>query len=118
MAVASSAATRPRPTPSGRRRDAPRRLGFRFSRGGWIFLLSLLLLIAAAMNTGNNLLFLLAASMLAALLVSGFVSSLVLNNISLHFRLPAQVFAGRDIPVQLELENEKRFMPSFALTVE
>ncbi len=78
----------------------------------------LLLLIAAAMNTGNNLLFLLAASMLAALLVSGFVSSLVLSNISLHFRLPGQVFAGRNIPVRLELENEKRFMPSFALMVE
>ncbi len=112
-AAAHAPAPRARPI---RRRG--RRLGFRFSRGGWVYLSSLLLLIAAAMNTGNNLLFLLAASMLAALLVSGFVSSLVLSNISLHFRLPIQVFAGRDIPVRLELENEKRFMPSFALTVQ
>ena len=61
-----------------------RRIRYHVAPGGALFLLALILTGAAAFLSGNNLLFLIFAATLALLLVSGFLSRLVLSGLELE----------------------------------
>ena len=65
------------------------------TRAGIIYVLVTLVIGIAAVNTGNNLLYIVVAAMLAAIVVSGYVSALVLRYLELDIHLPEHVFAGR-----------------------
>jgi uncharacterized protein (DUF58 family) len=72
----------------------------------------------AALNTGNNLLYLVLSLMLAFLALSGVLSETALRGIRVQRRLPRELYAGAQNPVQLEISNDQRHIPAFAIVVE
>src|SRR5438132_8059121 len=87
------------------------------TRAGIFYVIITLLIGIAALNTGNNLLYIIVAAMLAAILVSGFVSALVLRNLELHVRLPDHIFARRPVLGRILVGNPRRWLASFSLRV-
>jgi hypothetical protein len=90
---------------------------FEVTRAGVVYVLVALVIGIAALNTGNNLLYIVVAAMLAGILVSGFVSALVLRGLELDVRLPQHLFAGRAVRGRIVLRNSRRFLPSFSIRV-
>ena len=87
------------------------------TRVGMVYVAIVLVIGIAALNTGNNLLYIVVAAMLAAILVSGFASSMVLRDLELDVRLPEHVFAGRATLGRIVLRNPRRWLPSFSVNV-
>ncbi len=87
------------------------------TRAGIIYVLVSLVIGIAALNTGNNLLYIVVAAMLAAIVVSGYVSALVLRYLELDIILPEHVFAGRPLLGRILLRNPRRVWPSFSIRV-
>src|ERR1022692_2626306 len=85
------------------------------TRGGTLFALALALTGAGAFLSGNNLLYLVFSAMLALLLVSGFLSRLVLSGLELEFLLPEHVSARIQSPARVRIRNLKRLTPSFSI---
>src|SRR5207302_9050980 len=52
-----------------------------------------------------------------AIVVSGYVSALVLRNLELDIHLPEHVFAGRPVLGRIVLHNPRRLLPSFSIRV-
>ena len=105
------------PTVRTRRRSMwPRKL--KFTREGKYFLGITLGVGLAAINTGNNLLYLLLGMMLALIIVSGVMSELSLRTLRVKRRLPARAQVGRSHLVEIEVYNNKRQVPSYAIEVE
>src|SRR5215469_907932 len=94
------------------------KIEYKITREGWIYFAGLLLVALAALNTGNNLLFLILASLIALVLMSGIVSSITISGVEMRLALPEHIFAGQQVRAQVELENQKLTLPSFALRVE
>jgi uncharacterized protein (DUF58 family) len=92
-----------------------RRVQSRVTRGGALFILALTLTGAGAFLSGNNLLFLIFASMMALLLVSGFISRLVLSGLELELLLPEHVSARTTTVAKVRIRNLKPFSPSFSI---
>jgi len=95
-----------------------RRIRYRVTHGGLLFLLAIVLVGFGAVISGNNLLFLILAMMVATLLVSGLVSRLCLAGLELDFLVPDHVSAGRRVPGRLFVRNQKWLLPSFSIRVE
>lgn len=87
----------------------------RITRGGFLFVLAIALTGAGAFVSGNNLLFLVFSAMLALLLVSSFLSRLVLAGLELELLLPEHVFARMSMPARVRVRNLKRLTPSFSI---
>lgn len=90
---------------------------YEVTRTGIVYVLVTLVIAIAALNTGNNLLYIVVAAMLAAILVSGYVSALVLRYLELDIQLPEHVFAGRPVFGRIVVQNPRRFLPSFSVRV-
>ncbi len=90
---------------------------YEVTRAGIIYVLVTLVIAIAALNTGNNLLYIVVAAMLAAILVSGYVSAVVLRYLELDILVPEHVFAGRAVLGRIVLQNPRRFLPSFSVRV-
>jgi uncharacterized protein (DUF58 family) len=71
-----------------------------------------------AVNTGNNLLYLLLGTLLALIVVSGILSELSLRHLRVVRRLPRRAQVGRPHVVEIEVRNDKRRVPSYAIEVE
>ncbi|HEX4133596.1 MAG TPA: DUF58 domain-containing protein [Bryobacteraceae bacterium] len=91
------------------------RLRYRITRGGFLFVTALALTGAGAFLSGNNLLFLVFSAMMALLLVSGFISRLVLAGLELELLLPEHVSARMVSSARIRLRNLKRLTPSFSI---
>ncbi len=92
-------------------------IDYRLTKEGSLFIGLILVLSIAGLNTGNNLLYLILSSMLAAILMSGILSLAVLSGVELEVLLPDHVFARRPVPARIHLQNDKRRIPSFSVTV-
>jgi uncharacterized protein (DUF58 family) len=92
-----------------------RRVHYRITRGGALFMLALMLTGLGAFLSGNNLLFLVFAAMLALVLVSGFISRLVLAGLELELLLPEHVSARMPSAARVRIRNLKRLTPSFSI---
>lgn len=92
-----------------------RRVHYRVTRAGVLFVLALALTGAVAFFSGNNLLFLIFSAMAALLLVSGFLSRLVLAGLEIELLLPEHVAARMSTPARVRLRNLKRLTPSFSI---
>jgi uncharacterized protein (DUF58 family) len=99
-----------------RRRRWARRL--KFTREGKYFLGITLGVGLAAINTGNNLLYLLLGMLLSLIIVSGVMSELSLGSLRVRRRLPARAQVGRSHLVEIEVYNDKKRVPSYAIEVE
>jgi uncharacterized protein (DUF58 family) len=91
------------------------RIRYRVTRGGALFALAVALTGAGAFASANNLLFLVFSAMMALLLVSGFLSRLVLAGLELELLLPEHVSARVSTPARVRLRNVKRLTPSFSI---
>ncbi len=100
------------------RTAAARRIRYKITRGGLLFILAILVVGLGAIVSANNLLFLIVATMMATLLVSGLVSRLCLAGLELDFLVPEHVPAGRSVPGRLYIRNQKWLMPSFSIRIE
>jgi uncharacterized protein (DUF58 family) len=92
-----------------------RRVRYRITGGGILYVFALLLVGFVSFLTANNLLFLVFSAMLAILLVSGFLSRLMLSGLELELLLPEHVWARTAAPARVRLRNLKRITPSFSL---
>jgi uncharacterized protein (DUF58 family) len=72
----------------------------------------------AAINTGNNLLYLLLGLLLALIVISGVLSEMSLRHLRITRRLPRRAQVERPHIVEIEVYNEKRRAPSYAIEVE
>lgn len=90
---------------------------YRLTREGVVYLGAVGVLVLAAVNTGNNLLFMVLACMLAGILISGFLSHVVLRDVEMTLTLPEHIFAEQPLLATVELRNEKPVWPSFSLRV-
>lgn len=97
------------------RANIRRRVSYRVTRGGVLFALAVMLTGVGAFLSGNNLLFLVFAAMLACLLVSGFLSRLVLAGLELELLVATHVFARTPSPARVRLTNLKKLTPSFSI---
>ncbi len=90
-------------------------IDYKLTREGMVYLGGVLVVALAALNTGNNLLFMILACLLAGVLISGFLSRLVLSGVDVRLELPEHIFAGKPIMAIAELDNAKQTMPSFSV---
>lgn len=72
----------------------------------------------AAINTGNNLLYLLLGMLLALITVSGVMSEIALRGLVVTRRLPPRAQVGRAHIVEIEVFNQKKKVPSYAIEIE
>jgi uncharacterized protein (DUF58 family) len=72
----------------------------------------------AAINTGNNLLYLLLGLLLALIIISGVLSEMSLRELRIVRRLPRRAQVGRPHIVEIEVFNDKKRTPSYAIEVE
>jgi len=94
----------------------PRRI--RPTRSGLGFMGLSLAIGFAALNTGNNLLYLVLGMMLSLLSISGVLSELSVQRLQVRRVVPPELVAGADMPVQLVIENPRRFTPAYGIWVE
>jgi uncharacterized protein (DUF58 family) len=94
----------------------PRRL--KFTREGKFFVGITLGVGFAAINTANNLLYLLLGLLLSLIVVSGVMSELSLQGLTVVRRLPLRSQVGRPHLVEIEVFNHKHRVPSYAIEVE
>lgn len=92
-------------------------IDYKVTREGLVFLVGIALVTFAAMNTGNNLLFMVLAVLLAALLISGFLSRVVLGDVDVRLELPEHIFAQRATTAIVELHNAKNIAPTFSISL-
>lgn len=88
------------------------------TRAGWVFGAITFSVGFAALNTGNNLLYLVLSLMLAFLVLSGVLSESALRGIQVRRRLPSELFDREVARVGLEISNQQRRIPAFAVVVE
>ena len=84
---------------------------------GWIFTAFVLIVAIACVTTGNNLLYMVLAALLSTMVISGVASRLSIGDVSVSLRFPDHIFAGEPTHLEITLSNQKRFFPSFSLTV-
>jgi len=87
------------------------------TRAGIVYALVTLVIGLAALNTGNNLLYIVVAAMLGAIIISGYLSAVVLRYLELDIRLPDHVFAGRSVLGRVVVRNPRRVLPSLSIRV-
>ena len=90
---------------------------YEVTREGLIYMAMVLVIGVAALNTGNNLLFIVVSALLAAILVSGVASAAVLRSLDLDASLPEHVFARSPVLARLTVQNHRRFLPSFSVSL-
>ena len=92
-----------------------RRIAYRLTMGGALFAVGLVFTGLAAFFSANNLLFLVFSAMLALVLVSEFLSRLVLAGLEVELLLPRHVSARAATPARIRVRNIKRRTPSFSI---
>jgi len=68
--------------------------------------------------TANNLLYVLLGILLSLIIVSGMLSEASLRHLRVTRKLPLRAQVGRPHQVEIEVHNDKKKMPSYAIEVE
>ncbi len=89
----------------------------KITRTGYFFIALCLGVGIAGLNTGNNLLYLVFGSMLSFIILSGLLSNNTLTKLTIIPFFPKRVFAKEPVSIHFDLKNQKKFFPSFALTL-
>lgn len=85
---------------------------------GLMFGATILMVTVLALTSGNNLLYLVLAALLATMIVSLVSTRLNIRRLKPSVRYPDHIFAGEPVTFEVTLENQKRLMPSFSLSVD
>jgi uncharacterized protein (DUF58 family) len=87
------------------------------TREGAGFLLVTLGVMGAAVNTGNNLLYLVLACLLGTLLVSNLLAEWNLRGLTVHRKLPAELFARRPALGMVVVDNHRKMGTAWTLRI-
>jgi len=90
----------------------------KLTRAGGIYIVLTLLLGFAAVNTGNNLLYLMISALLGFMAISGLLGQQNLLRLSVVVRPADDLFATLPAQVEIELQNRRRWLPAFLVSVE
>ncbi|MGF1531820.1 MAG: DUF58 domain-containing protein [Puniceicoccaceae bacterium] len=82
---------------------------------GWMIILISMAVGGAAYNTSSNILFLALSTLLSSLLLSGFLSVLNFRGLEWRMVLPPRFEAGEEEELAVEMQNKKKYFPSFAV---
>lgn len=88
------------------------------TKAGWSFFALTFGVGFASLNTGNNLLYMVLSILLAFLVLSGVFSEAALRGIRVRRKSPGEFFAGQSTSVVIEVTNQKKRVPSYAIVVE
>src|SRR5947199_5446215 len=88
-----------------------------FSLPGFMFCGLMMFMGLAAVNSQANLLFGVFGLMIGVLIVSIFISRLVLSRLQVVRVLPDHVVVGRPVTATYEITNRKRFWPTLSITI-
>ncbi len=91
---------------------------FKITKAGYSFMLITLGIGIAGLNTGNNLLYLLFGMMLSFILMSGILSDSSMRRLRVKREIPQEITANSYFPVKVNVENRKKRVPSYSLTVD
>lgn len=94
----------------------PRRL--KLTREGKYFILITFGVGFVGILTANNLLYVLLGILLSLIVVSGLLSEASLRGLRVTRKLPLRAQVGRPHLVEIEVHNDKKSMPSYAIEVE
>jgi uncharacterized protein (DUF58 family) len=86
-------------------------------REGVFFIIFIFAIGLGAIFTGSNLLYLVLAMCMSLLVVSGILSELAINKITVKNTLPSTVYAGDLFSICLKIANEKKYLSSYCLRV-
>ncbi len=89
----------------------------RITGAGWLYIAMTFFLGVSAVNTGNNLVYLITAAFLSFLGVSGFFGKSNIDDVQVLLDAPEEIYANTEFPLQIRLENTRRFFPSFLIRV-
>jgi uncharacterized protein (DUF58 family) len=92
-----------------------RRPALDFSVTGLVFIAMMLFMGLAAINSQANLLFGVFGLMIGILVVSYFISLLVVRRLSVRRVVPDHGVVGRPVAISYEFHNDKRFWPSLSV---
>jgi uncharacterized protein (DUF58 family) len=90
---------------------------YRVTREGCMYFVTVGVVLFAAINTANNLLYMVLSALLAVLILSGFLSALNFRFVRTIVRIPSSCYAGEAFPINLQVQNDKRFFPTFSLSI-
>lgn len=99
-----------------RRFRPPRRL--KLTREGRYFIAITFGVGFVGILTANNLLYVLLGMLLSLIVVSGLLSEASLRQVRVTRKLPVRAQVGRPHLVEIEVHNDKKRMPSYAIEVE
>ncbi len=88
------------------------------TRAGWVFFALILGVGLAALNTGNNLMYMVLSLLLSFLVLSGVLSESALRGIHVRRRIPGELFAEQTSHVVVEIHNDQKRVPAFAIVIE
>jgi len=88
------------------------------TRAGWVFFVLTLGVGMAALNTGNNLMYMVLSLLLSFLVLSGVMSESALRGIQVRRVMPLELVAEQEAIVGVEVANQQRRVPAFAVVVE
>lgn len=92
-------------------------LAFRLTTGGWLFAALLLLVAILSLSTANNLIYLVLAVLASTLIVSIVSTRLSLSLLDVSMRFPDNIFADETAQLVITINNRKRVLPSFSVSV-
>ncbi|MGJ3242114.1 MAG: DUF58 domain-containing protein [Opitutales bacterium] len=82
---------------------------------GWILILLAMGIGTAAYNTSSNILFMTLSLLLSSLILSGVLSVLNFKGTRWRLHLPRHFREGQISTIQIELHNEKQFLPVYSI---
>src|SRR5688500_15183049 len=88
------------------------------SREGWYYCAVLVFIVAGAVLKSVNLLVVLAGVMIAPLFINWRLVMASLSGLKVRRKLPEQICSGEPLAVELHVENPRRWMSSWMVTVE
>jgi uncharacterized protein (DUF58 family) len=88
------------------------------TREGWYYTAVLSFIVAGAVLKSVNLLVVLAGMMIAPLIINWRMAMASLAGLTVRRKLPEQICAGEPLVVEVIVENPRRWMSSWMLTVE
>ncbi len=103
-------------TPGKRRAERTRR--YHLHAPGLVYALFTVLVGLAAVNRQNNLLFWILGVMLSALLISGFVSGIMMSSLRVRRLVAGHGVVGEPLTVRYSVTNTSPFLPAFGLHIE
>jgi uncharacterized protein (DUF58 family) len=71
----------------------------------------------SAVNTGNNLVYLVVSVLLSFMGISGFFGMRNIKQLRVELELPEEIYSGSDFLARVVIINDKRFTPSFLISV-